>query len=83
MKLDRSAIVAFALLSAAMTGGTTGCAARSSQPAAPVSTTQVTSAEIGEANAPTPRTGKAHHASSPERPVRSDSQRRGDVFGWK
>jgi hypothetical protein len=66
-----------------------GCGAGAPRPTAtaPVSTAQLTSAEVGEANAPTPRVGKAQHAfgedeGDAKRPERQP--RKGGVFGdWK
>lgn len=82
MKLERRTISAVLLGVPVLLVGATGCAARHAPAAPVVSTTHVTSAEVGLTNAPTPRTGKAQHASS-EHPVRADAHRRGDVFGWK
>lgn len=66
-----------------------GCGAGASRhvAGAPGATTQLTSAEIGEANAPTPRVGKAQHAQDdldPKRPERRDAPKKGGVLGaWK
>lgn len=87
MKLSRMGTLATALVVLA------GCASGGDHRAvAPIATTQLTSADIGQANAPTPRIGKAQHAVGdeqqdelePKRPMRTDApKKRGSFGGWK
>ena len=68
-----------------------GCASRAAEPMAPaVATTELSSAELGEKHAPTPKVGKAQHAEralgDDEKTTSvKDGQRRSyEVFGnWK
>jgi hypothetical protein len=89
MKLDRRTFSVLGL-ALGLVLALSGCHRHDGRNAAtPVSTTQLTSAEVGEANAPTPRTGKTQQAAAldPEQDgKRSDrgTRKRGGVFGnWK
>ena len=82
-------LFAFVVLAA----GAAGCASRAALPAA-ASTTELTSADVGEGNAPTPKVGKAHHAlqappvesgardtDAPKPPATKDGRHQRQIFG--